>query len=116
MVAPLLVVLTSAMGVTVVITLAFEEAPLLFDASGSVEAAVLETVFVSERPVLGAAMVTVKFVVALAVKLVSVGQIIDPLLFVPPLEALTNVVFVGKRSLTMTFVALFGPMFVTVMV
>ena len=114
--APLLVVFKSAMGVTLVMTLALEEEPLLFEASGSVEVAELETWFVMDRPVLGAVMVTVKFVVALARKFVIVGQIIDPLLFVPPLEALTNVVFVGSRSLTMTFVALFGPMFVTVMV
>ena len=114
--APLLVVFTSAMGVTVVMTLALEDEPSLFEASGSVEVAVLDTVLVNERPVLGAVMVMIKLVVALARKLVIVGQIIDPLLFVPPLVALTKVVLVGNRSLTMTFVALFGPMFVTVIV
>ena len=115
-VAPLLVVFTSAIGVTEVITLAFDEEPSLFDASGSVEVAVLDTMLVNERPVLGAVMVTVKFVVAPATKFVSVGHQTVPLPFVPLLVALTKVTFVGNRSLTMTLVALFGPMFVTVMV
>ena len=79
------------------------------------EVAVLETVLVNE-PLLGAVTVTVKLVVNPTTQLVMVGQIIAPLLLVPPLVALTKVEFVGHTSLTMTFVASFGPRLVTVIV
>ena len=114
--APLLVVFTSAMGVTVVMTLALEEEPSLFEVSGSLVVFVLETVLVNETPVLSAVMMTVKFVVAPTAKLVIVGHQTVPLPLVPLLVALTKVTFVGRRSLTMTLVAMSGPMFVTVMV
>src|SRR5262249_18193414 len=104
------------MGMTVVTTLALEAVPLLLDASGSVEVAVLEITLVNERPVLGAVMVTVKLVLKPTGQLVMVGQMMDPLLFVPPLVALTNVVLVGHKSLTIIFVAVLGPMLVTVTV
>ena len=113
--APLLVVFTSAMGVTVVMTFALEEEPSLFDASGSVEVAVLDAMFVNE-PLAGAVTVTVKFVVAPTAKFVIVGHQTVPLPFVPLLEALTNVPLVGNRSLTITFVAMSGPRLVTVIV
>ena len=78
--------------------------------------AVLDTMLVNERPVLGAVMVTVKLVVAPAAKFVIVGHVTVPLPLVPPLVALTNVTLVGNRSLTMTFVPELGPRLVTVMV
>ena len=114
--APLLVVLMSAISRTVVMAFALEDEPSLFDVSGSVVVFVLETVLVNERPLLGAVMISVKFVVAPTAKLVIVGHVTVPLPLVPPLVALTNVTFVGSRSLTMTFVAMSGPMLVTVIV
>ena len=114
--APLLVVFTSAISKTVVMALALDEEPSLFDVSGSVVVFVLETMLVKERPLLGGVMVMVKFVVAPTAKFVIVGHQTVPLPFVPLLVALTKVTFVGNRSLTMTLVALFGPMFVTVIV
>src|SRR5262245_60090277 len=104
------------MAVTAVTALAPEDEPLLFEASGSVDEAVLEAVLVMEPPVAGAVMVTVKLVVAPATKFVRAGHHTVPLPFVPLLEALTNVVLVGSRSLTMMLVASFGPRFVTVTV
>ena len=77
--------------------------------------AVLDAVFVNE-PLLGAVTVTVKFIVAPRAKLVIVGHQTVPLPLVPPLVALTKVTFVGSRSLTMTLVAMSGPMLVTVIV
>ena len=113
--APLLVVFTSAMRVTAVVTLALEEEPSLLEASGSVEVAVLDTVLVSE-PLLGAVTVTVKLVVKPTAQLVIVGHQTVPLPLVPPLVALTKVLFVGNRSLTTMLVAMSGPRLVTVMV
>ena len=115
-VKPDLVVFTSAISKTVVMALALDEEPSLFDASGSVVVFVLETMLVNERPLLGAVMVMVKFVVAPTAKFVIVGHQTVPLPFVPLLEALTKVTLVGNRSLTTTLVAMSGPMFVTVMV
>ena len=77
-VAPLLVVFTSAIAEMAVTTLALDEEPSLLDASGSLEVAELETVFVME-PLLGAVMVTVKLVVAPKAKLVMVGHHTVPL-------------------------------------
>ena len=110
-----MVVFTSAMGVTVVVTLALLELPSLFDASGSVEVAVLDTALVSE-PLLGAVTVTVKLVVKPTAQLVRVGHQTVPLPLVPPLVALTKVTVPGNTSLTTMLVAVFGPRFVTVMV
>ena len=114
-VAPVLVVFTSAIVEMAVITFALAEEPSLLEASGSVEVAVLDTVFVIE-PLLGAVTMTVKLVVDPATKLVIVGHVTVPLPLVPPLVALTKVTFVGRRSLTITLVAVFGPKFVMVMV
>ena len=113
--APDLVVFTSAICNIVEMTFALDDEPSLFDASGSEEVAVLETVLVIE-PLLGAVTVTVKFVVAPRAKFVIVGHQTVPLPLVPLLVALTNVTFVGRRSLTITLVAVFGPRLVTVMV
>src|SRR5215831_16694743 len=104
------------MGVTVVMTFALEEEPSLFEASGSEDVAVLETTLVKERPVLGAVIVTVKFVVAPTAKLAIVGHHTVPLPLVPPLDALTKVTLVGSKSLTMTLVAVLGPRLVIVTV
>ena len=114
-VAPDFVVFTSATCEMVVMTRALEEVPLLFDESGSVVVALLDAVLVSE-PLVGTVTMTVKFVVAPMAKFAMVGQMMVPSALVPPDEALTNVTFVGNRSLTITFVEISGPRFVTVMV
>ena len=115
LVEPVLVVATLAWGVTVVVTLAEEEEPLLFEASGSLVVEVLDTVLVN-GPLTGAVMVTVKLVVAALAKLVMVGHVTTPALFVPPLDALTNVAPAGNVSLTTTLLAVDRPRFVTVIV
>src|SRR5262245_38033421 len=96
-------------------TLALEEEPSLLDESGSGVVAVLDTMLVND-PLLGAVTTTVKFVVAPMAKFVIVGHQTVPLPLVPPLEALTKVALVGKRSERKSVVEMSGPMLVTVMV
>ena len=89
--------------------------PLLFAAMGSKVPAVLLTTLLNVALLAGAVTVTVKLVVAALAKLVSV-QFTTPLLLVPPPEALTKVLLVGKVSLTTTLLAVEGPRLVTVIV
>ena len=100
---------------TVVMTLADADDPLLFDGTGSLVSEVLETVLVTEPPT-GSVTTTVKLVNAALAKLVKVGHVTTPALVVPPLEALTNVTFAGRTSLTTTLLAVEGPRLVTVIV
>ena len=111
-VAPLLVVFTSAYCRTVVTNLPFE--PSLSEGTRSSVSAVLETVFVT-TPLSGAVTVMVKLVNAPASSVGRVGQTTVPKSksLVPSLEALTNVTFVGNRSVTMRLVAVLGPKLVT---
>ena len=112
LVGPLLVVFTSAEGVTVVRTMALVELPLLFEASGSKVEAVPAATLVSV-PLPGAVTVTVKLVL---VTFVIAGHVTTPAEEPPPPDALTKVALGGSVSLTTMFVALFGPRLVKVMV
>ena len=67
-------------------------------------------------PVAGAVTIRVKFVEPPLASVAIVGHVTAPLLLVPPLLALKNATPSGSESVVMTFVAVEGPAFVTVMV
>ena len=105
----------SAVGVTVVITIADGLVPLLFVGFGSIVGETPKTVFVN-GPVAGAVTVTVNVNIPPLVKSGITGQVTMPLLFVPPPVVLTKIEFVGRLSLMTTLLAIEGPEFVTVTV
>src|SRR3954464_6556393 len=114
-VLPVLVMATSACGVTVVLTREPMLEPSLLDGTGSPVLELAEAVLVKE-PLAGALTVTVKLVVAPLARPAMEGQFTVLPLKSPPPEALTNVTFKGRLSLTTTLLAVDGPRFVTVIV
>jgi hypothetical protein len=104
---PVLPIVTSATGVTVVITGAVTLFVLLGSPVGELTAATL----VSE-PLAGAVTVTVTLLTWPFANVPKV-QFTTPLLLAPPPLALTNVTPSGNVSVTVTLLALDGPKFVT---
>ena len=107
-----LVMDTSANGLTVVMTGGVR----LFVGVGSGVEFVTAAKLVSDAPNVGAVTTSVKLVEAPLTSVAMDGQVTAPLLLVPPLVALTKVTPLGKVSDAITFVAMDGPAFVTVMV
>src|SRR5271154_3559779 len=102
-VGPTSVTATSADGITVVVTGGL----VLFVGFGSPVGELTTAVFVSE-PLTGAVTITVRLLVWPAINEPS-DQFTTPLMFVPPPDALTNVVPAGKLSVTTTPLAVDGP-------
>ena len=102
--------LTSATGVTVVVTGGL----VLFVRFGSPVGEFTMAVLVN-APLAGAVTIKVKFVAAPAAKVPN-DQFTIPAMFVPPPVVLTNVRPAGKLSVTTTLLAEDGPEFDTVIV
>ena len=120
MAGPVLVVMTSAVGVRVVVTVAVGEVPLLLPGVGSGVLELLLAVLLTLMPELGAMKLTVLATAAAAplAKLASGGKVTMPVvaLYVPPLEMTTDVKPGTMLSVIVTFVAALGPLFCVVIV
>ena len=95
---PVMVATMSACGMTEVTTWAAAAEPSLLAALGSLVSAVLKTELL-KVPLAGAVAMTVKFAATPLPRLAR-DQVTTPALYVPPLEAETNVAPVGSVWLT----------------
>ena len=96
------------------VTFELGNVPLLLFVFGSGVSEVPEAMFV-KLPLVGAVTDTVKLVVAPFVKIIA-GHVTTLPLKPPPPDAFWNVTLAGKVSRTTTFVAVEGPLLVTVIV